>query len=137
MRAPHWRGGGIVFGPSPRSYRQDVPRKVKALARRSAFNTRALAGEVTVLEAFAFQAPKTRQAAELLGKLGVSGRKVLILVQDANETLLRSVANLPRVEVMPLAGASAYDVMNANQLVIEQAALESLRTAPEAEVANA
>ena len=137
MRAPHWRGGGIVFGPSPRSYRQDIPRKVKALARRSAFNTRAMGGQVTVLEAFAFQAPKTRQAAELLGKLGVAGRKVLILTAGANETLLRSVANLPRVEVMPLASASAYDVMNANQLVIEAAALESLGTAPEAEVANA
>lgn len=137
IRAPHWRGGGIVFGPSPRSYRQDVPRKVKALARRSAFNTRAMNGQVTVLEGFSFQAPKTKPALELLGKLGVVGQKVLILTQGANDVLFRSVRNLPGVRVMPLAGASAYDVLNANQLVIESAALESLRTAPEAEVANA
>src|ERR1700741_1982092 len=55
--APHWRGGGVVFGPSPRSYRQDVPRKVKALARRSAFNQRALDGQIAVIERFDAERP--------------------------------------------------------------------------------
>lgn len=136
-RAPHWRGGGVVFGPSPRSYHQDVPRKVKALARRSAFNTRALAEQVSVIERFDIDAPKTRRMTDLLGKIGAAGRKVLILTAGSNENLYLSVRNLPNVEVLPLSNASAYDVMKANQLVIEAAALESVRTAPEMEAANA
>ena len=59
IRAPHWRGGGVVFGPSPRSYRQDVPKKVRSLARRSAFNQRAMNGEITVLESWSLE-PRPR-----------------------------------------------------------------------------
>jgi large subunit ribosomal protein L4 len=136
IRAPHWRGGGIVFGPHPRSYHQDVPRKVKALARRSAFNSRALQDQVIVIESLALEAPKTRRVTDLLGKMGVQGNRILILVDGANENLLLSARNLPGVEVLPFAGASAYDVMKAKQLVIEAAALRSIAPA-EAEVANA
>ncbi|HEX5726006.1 MAG TPA: 50S ribosomal protein L4 [Longimicrobiaceae bacterium] len=140
IRAPHWRGGGIVFGPHPRSYHQDVPRKVKALARRSAFNVRALAEEVTVIERFDLDAPRTRRLAELLGKVGVAeARRVLVLTDGVNENVYRSGRNLPNVEVLPLAQASAYDVMKARQLVIEQAALEAVRSgaAREEEAVNA
>jgi large subunit ribosomal protein L4 len=73
-RAPHWRGGGIVFGPSPRDYRTDIPRKVKQLARKSALNARAREGAVHVIERLAFRAPKTAQLVELLGTLGLEGR---------------------------------------------------------------
>lgn len=133
IRAPHWRGGGIVFGPSPRSYHQDVPRKVKALARRSAFNTRALAEQVTVLERFDLDAPKTRRVAELLGKIGVADKKVLVLTDGINNALFLSVRNLQNVRVMPFREASAYDVMTANQLVIESAALQSVGAGAEQE----
>jgi large subunit ribosomal protein L4 len=134
-RAPHWRGGGIVFGPHPRSYAQDVPRKVKALARRSAFNTRALQDQVAVIERFDVAAPKTRQVVDLLGKVASGGRKILILTGSANENLVLSARNIPNVQVMPFAGASAYDVLRANQLVIEADALRSMAVAAEAEVA--
>ncbi|MEW5926668.1 MAG: 50S ribosomal protein L4 [Gemmatimonadota bacterium] len=133
IRAPHWRGGGIVFGPSPRSYHQDVPRKVKALARRSAFNTRALAEQVTVLERFDLDAPKTRRVSELLGKIGVADKKVLVLTDGINNALFLSVRNLQNVRVMPFREASAYDVMTANQLVIESAALQSVGAGAEQE----
>lgn len=133
IRAPHWRGGGIVFGPSPRSYHQDVPRKVKALARRSAFNTRALAEQVTVLERFDLDAPKTRRVSELLGKIGVADKKVLVLTDGINNALFLSVRNLRNVRVMPFREASAYDVMTANQLVIESAALQSVGAGAEQE----
>jgi len=136
-RAPHWRGGGVVFGPSPRSYHQDVPRKVRQLARRSAFNQRALNGEIAVVERLAPEAPRTRAFAELLGKVGAAGfKRVLILTDGARENVYLSARNLPGVEVMPFAQASAYDVMVARQLVIEQAALDSVRSAapePQAE----
>ena len=128
-RAPHWRGGGVVFGPSPRSYRQEVPRKVKALARRSALNQHALNGEIAVIERFAVDAPKTRAFAELLGKLGVrEAKRVLILTAaERNENLALSARNLPNVEVMPFTQASAYDVMVARRLVIEQGALDAVK----------
>src|SRR6266542_5159027 len=78
-RAPHWRGGGIVFGPHPRDYTTGSPRKVKQLARRSALNARARESGLHVIERLAFRTPKTKQMAELLAKLGVADRKVLVL----------------------------------------------------------
>ena len=136
IRAPHWRGGGIVFGPHPRSYHQDVPRKVRALARRSAFNTKAQGESVTVIERLAFDAPKTSQAVSLLGRMGVAdAKRVLVLTDGNNETVFRSFRNLPNVEVLPFAQASAYDVMKARQLVIEESALRS--AVPAEEVVNA
>ena len=131
IRAPHWTGGGVVFGPTPRSYRQDVPKKVKALARRSAFNTRALNEEIALIEGFSFEAPKTKQVAELLGRIGIADRKVLILTDGHNPTLQLSARNLPNVRVMQFGHASPYDVLTANQLLIEAGAL----TAPAAAVA--
>ncbi len=123
IRAPHWRGGGVVFGPSPRSYHQDVPKKVKALARRSAFNTRALADEVAVIERFDIDVPKTRRMVELLGRIGIADRKLLILTDGNNPEVHLSARNLPNVRVLPFNQASAYDVLHANQLLIEQGAL--------------
>jgi large subunit ribosomal protein L4 len=136
IRAPHWRGGGIVFGPHPRSYHQDVPRKVKALARRSAFNAKANDEQITVIERLAFDAPRTREAVSLLGKMGVAdAKRVLVLTDGIQETVLRSFRNLPNVEVLPFRQASAYDVMKARQVVIEASALTAGQ--PAEEVVNA
>ena len=131
-RAPHWRHGGVAFGPRPRSYHQDVPRKVKALARRSAFNTRALSEQVSVIERFDVDAPKTRQVVSLLEKLGLGEQKVLILTDGQNDNVYRSARNLQNVRVLPFREASAYDVLTANQLLIEAEALK-----PAEEVVNA
>ena len=135
-RAPHWRGGGIVFGPHPRSYHQDVPRKVKALARRSAFNSKAQDEQIVVVERLAFDGPSTRAAASLLGRMGVADTKrVLVLTDGNNETVFRSFRNLPNVEVLPFAQVSAYEVMKARQVVIEASALAAGQ--PAEEVVNA
>jgi large subunit ribosomal protein L4 len=122
-RAPHWRGGGIVFGPIPRDYRTDIPRKVKQLARKSALNARAREGALHVVEQFAFRTPKTARLAALLASLGLADRKVLILSAAANEALYLSGRNLPSVDVMPYAQASAYDVLWADAVVVEEGAL--------------
>jgi large subunit ribosomal protein L4 len=136
IRAPHWRGGGIVFGPHPRSYHQDVPRKVKALARRSAFNTKAHGEQIVVVERLAFEAPRTKDAVSLLGKMGVvDAKRVLVLTDGNKETVFRSFRNLPNVEVLPFRQASAYDVMKARQVVIEASALAAGQ--PAEEVVNA
>ena len=133
IRAPHWKGGGVVFGPRPRDYHQDLPKKLKAVARRSAFNTRALNEQVAVIERFAIEAPKTKAMTQLLGKIGVAERKVLILTSGISPNVYLSVRNLQNVQVIPFAEASAYDVLNANQLLIEADALR----VTEEEVANA
>jgi large subunit ribosomal protein L4 len=132
-RAPHWRGGGIVFGPIPRDYRTDIPRKVKQLARKSALNARAREGALHVVERFAFRGPKTAQLAGLLASLGLDGRKVLLLTAAANEALYLSGRNLPTVEVLPYAEAAAYDILWSDAVVVEEGAFTGVMPEPLAE----
>ena len=129
-RAPHWRGGGVVFGPIPRDYRTDIPRKVKQLARKSALNARAREGALHVVERFAFRRPKTAQLAALLASLGLDGRKVLLLTAAANEPLYLSGRNIPTVDVMPYPEASAYDILWAEAVVVEEGALTGVVPEP-------
>jgi large subunit ribosomal protein L4 len=137
IRAPHWRGGGIVFGPSPRDYRTDIPRKVKQLARKSALNARAREGAVHVIERLAFRAPKTAQLAELLGSLGLEGRKALVLTAGHNANAYLSGRNLPGVEVMAYPEASAYDILWSEVVVVEEGALTGVMPEPLAEETEA
>ena len=129
-RAPHWRGGGTVFGPIPRDYRTDIPRKVKQLARKSALNARAREGGLSVVERFAFRAPKTAQLAGLLRSLGLDGRKVLVLTAGTNPAVYLSGRNLPTVDVLPYAEASAYHVLWADAVVVEEGALTGVMPEP-------
>jgi large subunit ribosomal protein L4 len=122
-RAPHWRGGGVAFGPHPRDYRTDLPRKVKQLARTSALNARAGEGAIHVIESLPFDAPKTQQMAALLAKLQLSGKKVLVLTSENRPFVYLSGRNLPDVRVQRYADAAAYDILWAHALVIEEAAL--------------
>src|SRR5215210_1226846 len=129
-RAPHWRGGGIVFGPSPRDYRTEIPRKVKQLARKSALNARAREGAVHVIERLAFRAPKTAQLVELLGSLGIDGRKTLVLTAGHNPNAYLSGRNLETVDVMSYPEASAYDILWAEVVVVEEGALTGVMPEP-------
>ena len=129
-RAPHWRGGGIVFGPSPRDYTTDIPRKVKQLARKSALNARAREGALHVVERFAFRGPKTAQLAELLASLGLEGRKTLVLTAQPNTNVYLSGRNLPTVQVLPYTDASAYDVLWSDAVVVEEGALTGVMPEP-------
>ena len=132
-RAPHWRGGGIVFGPIPRDYRTDIPRKVKQLARKSALNARAREGALHVVERFAFRGPKTAQLAGLLASLGLDGRKVLLLTAGNNQAVYLSGRNIPTVEVRPYPEAGAYDILWAEAVVVEEGALTGVVPEPLAE----
>jgi large subunit ribosomal protein L4 len=129
-RAPHWRGGGTVFGPHPRDYRTDIPRKVKQLARRSALNARAREGALHVVERFVFRSPKTAQLAALLATLGLDGRKVLVLTAGTNSAVFLSGRNLPSVEVLPYAEASAYDILWSDATLVEEGALTGVMPEP-------
>ena len=122
-RAPHWRGGGIVFGPQPRDYTTDVPKKVKQLARRSALNARAREDALLVIDRLAFDAPKTAQLAGLLRDLGVAGRKVLVLTFEHSPNAYLSGRNLQNVRVARYAEVSAYDILWSDVVLVEQGAI--------------
>jgi large subunit ribosomal protein L4 len=137
IRAPHWRGGGVVFGPTPRDYRTDIPRKVKQLARKSALNARAREGAVHVVERLAFRAPRTAQLVELLTSLGLEGRKALVLTAGHNPNAYLSGRNLPSVEVMAYSEASAYDILWSEAILVEEGALTGVMPEPLAEETEA
>ena len=123
IRAPHWVGGGTVFGPQPRSYHQDVPRQVKALARKSALNARAREEALFVVDRFAFDAPKTKRIVALLDRLELDGQKVLILTNGVNQNVYLSARNIPDVEVMPYSDVSAYHLLWSDVVLVEGGAL--------------
>ena len=122
-RSPLWRGGGIVFGPIPRDYRSDIPKKVRQLARRSALNARAREESLFVVDAMTFDAPKTSKLAGMLEKMGLEGKKVLVLANGENRNLYLSGRNIPTAKVMNYSNASAYDVIWSDAVVVEQGAL--------------
>ena len=126
-----------MFGPSPRDYRTDIPRKVKQLARKSALNARAREGAVHVVERLAFRAPRTAQLVELLGSLGVAGRKALVLTAGHNPNAYLSGRNLPSVEVMAYPEASAYDILWSDVVIVEEGALTGVMPEPLAEESEA
>jgi large subunit ribosomal protein L4 len=122
-RAPHWVGGGTVFGPTPRSYAQYVPRQVRALARKSALNARARESAIYVVDRFAFDAPKTARLAGLVNALGLDGQKVLVLTDGPKTAVFLSGRNLPTVHVMPYSDVSAYHVLWSDAVIIEGPAI--------------
>jgi large subunit ribosomal protein L4 len=126
-RAPHWRHGGIVFGPHPRSYRQGIPKKVRQLAKKSALNARAREQAVFVVDPLEYEKPKTKMLSELLGKLGVTDKKVLVLPAGAlphAHNVYLSGRNIPEVRVMRFADATAYEILWSDAVVVELPALE-------------
>src|ERR1043166_5740869 len=122
-RAPHWVGGGTVFGPIPRSYAQYVPRQVRALARKSALNARARENAVFVIDRFEYDAPKTSRLHALVARLGLADKKVLILTDGVKENVFLSSRNLPTVHVMPYSDVSTYHVLWSHTVLIEAGAL--------------
>ena len=133
-RAPHWVGGGTVFGPQPRDYDQKVPRKVRALARKSALNARAREEALFVVDALAFDAPKTARVLALLAKLGVADKKVLILTDGVKPNVHLSARNLPAVHAMPYADASTYHILWSDVVIVES---DALKGAEQTEAAGA
>lgn len=124
IRSPQWRGGGVVFGPSPlRNYRQDVPKKVRWLARRSAYNARAQEERILLIEPLALEAPRTKSVIALLEGVEAAGN-VLLLTAEHKPLVYLSARNIPRVQVRQFGDESAYDVLWADTVIIELPALE-------------
>lgn len=124
IRAPQWRGGGIVFGPTgDENHTQKVPRKVRALARRSALNARAQDGRVFLMRGLELEAPRTKRILEIVTAAEPKGN-VLILTNGHQPLVHLSARNLPNVQVVAFGNESAYDVLWAETVIIDEAALE-------------
>lgn len=125
IRAPQWPGGGIVFGPRPRKYEQDLTANMRRLALRSVLAAKMQAGQVAVLEALGLEAPKTRHAAALMKKMSMSGRTLVVLPQR-DEAASRAFRNLPSVRVETAGAVSVYDLLNSRHIVVVREALDAL-----------
>ena len=123
IRAVQWAGGGRAFPPIPHSWRQQIPKKVRALARRSAFNWRAQGERVLLIDGLDFETPKTSRLVSLLNAIGAEG-KVLLLTDGPKENIHRSASNLHDVDVRPLGEEAAYHILWASVVVIEKDAIE-------------
>jgi large subunit ribosomal protein L4 len=122
-RAPHFVGGGTVFGPTGRKYNQTVPRQIRALARKSALNARAREDALIVIDNFNYDKPSTKQMVSLLGAVGVTDKKVLILTDGPKPNVFLSGRNLQRTFVMPYSDVSTYHVLWSDVVLIESNAL--------------
>ena len=122
-RSPHWTGGGVALGPKPRSYKQKTPKKMVALALRSALSDRAAQDRVAVVESWGFERVRTKDAIALLGALGIGEDRALVVVAPDDHTATLSFRNLPGVHVLLAAELNAYDVLCADWIVFTAATL--------------
>jgi len=125
IRAPHYVGGGTVFGPQAKDYTQKVPRKVRRLALASALTARTKDDRIVVVDELSFPEPKTKEAAALLRAHEIVG-KVLVVVAEPDENVWRSFRNLPEAHVLPVDQLNVYDVIAREWLLFSRAAIEKL-----------
>ncbi len=126
MKSPLFIGGGTVFGPRPRDYSMKVNKKVKQLARKSALTYKAKDNKITILENFAFEAPKTKNFIELLKNIQLQDKKTLLILGDHDKNIYLSSRNLPKAHVIPAQDINTYDLLNAENLVITEGAIEKI-----------
>ncbi len=123
IRAPQWVGGGTVFGPKPRSYRQDMPKKMRRLALRSALSAKAAAGSIKVLDDLTLPEIKTKAMVRVLENLDVEG-SALILLPERNETVELSARNLPDVKTLRASYLNVRDLLGYDTILVPLKALE-------------
>jgi large subunit ribosomal protein L4 len=126
IRSPHYRGGGVVFGPQPRSYAQRLPRQMRRLALVGALTSKLDDGAIRVVDAFGLEEPRTRDIVAILDALGRSEGRVLIVAPATDETLILSARNLPGVEVIRADSLNVVALLNADTVLIEQPAISKM-----------
>ena len=123
MKSPLFKGGGRVFGPRPRDYSFKLNKKLKQLARLSALSVKAKNENITVLEPFNIETPKTSSFQQMLKSMELKGRRTLIVLPDVDKNMLLSARNLQSVEVRTASGMSTYDILKADNLVLVESAI--------------
>ena len=126
INSPVLVGGGRVFGPKPRNYDFKLNKKVKVLARKSALSYKAQDNGIVVVEDFTLEAPKTKDFINITKNLKVEGKKILVLLPEANKNVYLSARNLQGAEVMPASTLNTYKVLNADVLVIAESSLKAI-----------
>ncbi len=125
IRAPQWRGGGTVFGPTPRKYGFKLNKKVARLALKSALSCKVRDEEFKVLDTIAFDAPKTKDMVKVLANLNVEG-KTLLVMDEINENVALSARNIPNVMILDAAGINVYDILNSSNMICTEAAIKKI-----------
>jgi large subunit ribosomal protein L4 len=126
IRSPQFTGGGVVFGPHPRSYAQRLPRQMKRLALCGALTSKLDDDAIRVVNGFGLETPRTRDLVDILGALGRADGRVLIVAPGTDETLILSARNLPGVEVIRADSLNVVAVLNADTVLIEEPALSKM-----------
>ena len=126
IKSPLFRGGGRAFGPRPRSYSFKLNKKLKTIARKSAFSIKAKEDSILVLEGLTFETPKTSSYTEMIGNLGLTGKKTLLVLADSNKNVYLSSRNLQRTHVVTTSELSTYGILNSGTLIIEEGAVEKI-----------
>jgi len=124
-RSPQWRTGGVVFAPKPRDYHQDVNRKLRRLAMKSALSMKVQDGEFMVLDTIGFQAPKTKEMEKALTALNAA-KKTLLVLDEPNQNVELSARNLPYVKTIVSGTLNVYDLVNCEKVIVTQKAAEKI-----------
>lgn len=123
INSPVLVGGGRVFGPRPRDYRFKLNRKVKMLARKSALTVKAQENQITIVEDFTFEAPKTKDFVKFTKNLKVDGKKVLLVLTDRNKNVYLSARNVPDTQLMSASDINTYALLNNNAIILTESSL--------------
>ncbi len=123
--SPLWRGGGVIFGPKPRKYNLDLPKKVRQLALKSALSSKMAEGKIKVVERLELAAPKTRELLRILKQLDLTG-KTLIVIGDANPSVQLSARNVQDVEILEAGRVNTYDLLNTDSVLFTRDAVEKI-----------
>ena len=126
IRSPLFRGGGVVFGPHPRDYNRNLPRKVKRLALLSSLSSRAKDGDILVIKALEFNEPKTNRFAGILRNIDVADKKILVVIDEPNEATVKSARNIPGVKVSRANMVNPYHVMWADKILLTEGAINRM-----------
>lgn len=129
-RSPVWRGGGTVFGPKPRDYSYAVPRQVRSAALRAALSEKVRNGKLIVVESLSVEEPNTKAFHNLLARLGVQGRTLIVIGQAGrDDAIAKSCRNLPQLMLLPMQGLNVYDILRHDTLVMTRTALVAVEEA--------
>ena len=126
IRSPIWIGGGTIFGPKPRNYRQKLNKKVNRLARKSALSHKANANQIMIVEDFNFENPTTKDFTNMLSALKITGKKVLLVTAEHQDSVYKSGRNINKVDVIEAQYASTYDLLNHQVLLLQKSAVDKL-----------
>ncbi len=126
IRSPLWVGGGTIFGPRPRDYRQELPKKVKRLAKMSALSSKVRDEQLVVIEDFNFDTPKTKDFMQILNSFNSNGKRILLLTNGNLISVYKSGRNIPKVKILEADKASTYDILNNQILLLQESAVETI-----------